>query len=73
VSAPIPREARKVQGRIAAASRHHPDDTTAIANDKRQYRYLVLEDHVKRVVAQAPPLTPGQRDKIAALLRGGIA
>lgn len=29
--------------------------------------------HVKRVVDAAPPLTPGQRDKIAALLRGGAA
>jgi hypothetical protein len=73
VSAPIPPEARKVQGRIAAASRHHPGDTATIANDKRQYRYLVLEDYIKRVVDAAPPLTPAQRDRLALLLRGGDA
>jgi excisionase family DNA binding protein len=30
-----------------------------------------LAEHVKRVVAQAPPLTDEQRDRIAAILRGG--
>jgi hypothetical protein len=29
----------------------------------------LLAEHVRRVVAAAPPLTPEQRDKIAALLR----
>jgi excisionase family DNA binding protein len=32
-----------------------------------------LAEHVKRVVDAAPPLSPAQRDKIAALLRGGAA
>ena len=30
-----------------------------------------LAEHVARVVAEAPPLTPAQRDRIAILLRGG--
>ena len=29
--------------------------------------------HVERVVAEAPPLTPEQRDRIAAVLRAGGA
>ncbi|MFJ2541876.1 helix-turn-helix domain-containing protein [Microbacterium sp. NPDC087589] len=29
--------------------------------------------HVAAIVADAPPLTPEQRDKIAAILRGGAA
>ncbi|MFJ4255175.1 helix-turn-helix domain-containing protein [Microbacterium sp. NPDC090003] len=29
--------------------------------------------HVAAIVADAPPLTPEQRDKIAAILRGGTA
>jgi hypothetical protein len=32
-----------------------------------------LEEHVKYVVAQAPPLTDAQRDRIAAILRAGGA
>ncbi len=32
-----------------------------------------LAEHVAGVVAQAPPLTPAQRDRIAVLLRGGAA
>lgn len=38
--------------------------TSASAGDR-------LAEHVARVVAQAPPLSPAQRDRIAALLRGG--
>jgi hypothetical protein len=30
-----------------------------------------LEDHIRRLVEQAPPLTPEQRDKIASILRVG--
>ena len=31
----------------------------------------VLADYIKRVVDEAPPLTPAQRDRLAVLLRGG--
>jgi hypothetical protein len=71
--APVPPEARRLRGRIAAATRHHPGDTATIANDKRQYRYLVLEDYIKRTVDAAPPLTPAMRHQLALLLRGGDA
>lgn len=30
-----------------------------------------LQTHIQRVVAAAPPLTTEQRDRFAALLRGG--
>ncbi len=30
-----------------------------------------IEDYIEKVVAEAPPLTPAQRDKLALLLRGG--
>ena len=68
--APIPPEARRLRGRIAAATRHHPGDTDTIADDKREYRFLVLADYIKRTVDAAPPLTPEQRDRLAVLLRG---
>lgn len=31
----------------------------------------VLAEHIQRVVAEAPPLTDEQRDRLAGLLRGG--
>jgi hypothetical protein len=32
-----------------------------------------LEAYVARIVAEAPPLTAEQRDRIAMLLRGGVS
>lgn len=36
-----------------------------------EIRTAALAEHVARVVDAAPPLTPEQRDRIVALLRGG--
>ncbi|WP_156442349.1 hypothetical protein [Mycobacterium sp. IS-1556] len=33
----------------------------------------VLSEHIARVVAEAPPLTAEQRDRIAAIIRAGAA
>ena len=73
MATPVPAEARRLRGRIAAASRHHPGDSSAIAEDKRQYRYLILEDYIRRTVDAAPPLTHEQRARLAALLTAGGA
>ncbi len=40
---------------------------------RRDYAAEKLAEYVVKVVAQAPPLTPAQRDRIAALLRSGVA
>lgn len=55
------------RARLAAHKRHHPDaDDGALRRDLRAAR---LADYITRTVAQAPPLTPQQRDKLALLLR----
>jgi phosphoserine phosphatase len=36
---------------------------------RRDLAAAKLEDYVARVVSEAPPLTPEQRDRIATLLR----
>ena len=54
--------------------RHRPDDPERAehANElRRDYAAERLAEHVAKVVAAAPPLSPAQRDRIAALLRGG--
>ena len=38
--------------------------TAAVADER-----LSLEEHIQRVVEQAPPLSAAQRDRLAALLR----
>lgn len=58
---------RKLISRLGAESRFHPEsDATEIRRDLAASR---IEDYVARVVDAAPPLTPEQRDRIAALLR----
>jgi hypothetical protein len=54
---------------IALAKKNDPNaDVTDL---RRQLRAERLADYVAKVVAEAPPLTPAQRDRIAVLLRGG--
>ncbi len=60
---------RQLIGRHGAIKRHHPEtDTTEL---RRDIAAASLADYAAAVVAEAPPLTAAQRDRIAALLRGG--
>lgn len=61
---------RKKRARVAAHTRHHPNDqaTIELARDFKAER---LVEYVQRVVDSAPPLTQTQRDKLALLLRAG--
>ena len=58
---------QKTRSKIARAVRdHHPEsEITALRRDLRAER---LEEHVRRTVDQAPPLTPEQRSRLAVLL-----
>ena len=60
-------------GRVAALKRHHPAEPSCVVGAERDLAAEKLADYVAKVVAEAPPLTPAQRDRIAALLRGGAA
>jgi hypothetical protein len=61
-------EDRHKRARVAALSRHRPSaaETVALAQEFKAER---LADHIRRIVDQAPALTPEQRDRLAALLR----
>lgn len=59
------------RARVASLSRSRPADDPDLANARRNLRAERLADHIARVVAEAPPLTEAQRDRLAALLRGG--
>ena len=59
----------KERARIASLSRSRPADDPEIIEARRNLKALKLSEYVSKVVADAPPLTPEQSSKIAALLR----
>ena len=50
-----------------------PERVERASQLRRDYAAEKLAEYVAKVVAQAPPLTPAQRDRVAILLRGGAA
>ncbi len=63
-------EHRSTRARLAAAVRHHPDDTETIAEYRSEYKAGRAEAYIRHLVDSAPPLTAEQRDKLAVLMRG---
>lgn len=61
------------RAKVAALSRDRAPDDAELIQARQNLRALRLEDHVKRVISEAPPLTNAQREKIANLLRAGGA
>lgn len=59
---------RSLQGRQASAKRwHHPDADDLAA----EYRAEKLREHIKKVLADAPPMPDDVRRQIARLLVDG--
>ena len=64
--------AYKLRAQIAAHKSHgKPDDDPAVVTARQDLKALRLEEYVRKVVSEAPPLTDEQRDRIAAILRAG--
>lgn len=59
------------RARVASLSRSRTPDDPDLLDARRNLRAERLADHIAKVVAEAPPLTQEQRDRLAALLRGG--
>lgn len=59
------------RARVASLARDRSDDDPVLIGARRDLRAARLEDYVRRVVAEAPPLTDEQKQRIAALLHGG--
>lgn len=57
---------RSYVSQIAARKRWGTDDTQA----RQALKSSRAEDYVRKLVDEAPPLTPEQRDRLALLLRG---
>jgi hypothetical protein len=59
------------RARVARLCQSYSPDHPKLVDARRDLAATRLEEHVRRVVAEAPPLSDEQRDKIANLLRGG--
>jgi hypothetical protein len=57
------------RARVAALSRSRTPDDPELLDARRNMRTESLAAHIARVVAEAPPLTAEQRDRLALLLR----
>lgn len=57
------------RARVASLSRSRQADDPDLVNARTNLKAARLEDYIRRVVAEAPPLTPAQRDRLATLLR----
>jgi hypothetical protein len=61
------------RAKVAAFSRDRLPDDPDLVDARQNLAALKIEDHVRRVISEAPPLTDEQRERIAALLRAGGA
>ncbi len=59
------------RGRVAALTRSRSSDDPDLVSARSDLKAAQLADHIHRAVSTAPPLTPEQRDRLSALLRGG--
>jgi hypothetical protein len=65
-------EVLRARSRYAILTRHRPDNDQERMEAARDYRALSLEQHIQRVVAEAPPFTDEQRDRLRVLLAPGV-
>lgn len=58
------------RARVASLTRSRTPDDPDLVTARQNLKAARLEAYVERVVAEAPPLTPAQIDKIVTVLRG---
>lgn len=59
------------RARVAALARDRSPDDPDLRDARRDLRAARLEEHVRKVVEDWPPLTPEQLDRLSGLLHGG--
>ena len=62
-------EILSVRGRVASLSRTRKPNDPDLIEARRHLATAKLEQYVARVVAEAPPLTDEQLERVSALLR----
>jgi type IV secretory pathway TrbF-like protein len=67
----MPDPVLSARGRLGYAQKVGNADTIATA--RQELVAAKIESYIQRVVADAPPLSPAQRNRLAALFLGGAA
>ncbi len=58
---------------LGSTVRRHRNDPQRVQQARADLAAAKIADYIERVVAEAPPLTAEQRDKLAVILRGSAA
>jgi len=56
------------KAKLAGLVAHRDPADPAVTEARRDLKYAVAEDRIRETIDSWPPLTPEQRDKLAALL-----
>ena len=64
-------ESRRQRAKLGRATREHGPKSPEAANARRDFNAARIEDHIRALVADAPPLTVEQRTRIVRLLKAG--
>ena len=62
---------RSERARIAALTRHHPNDPETLKASRR-FRAERYTEHVRQVLDSVPPMSASQKARLTALLRGAV-
>ena len=66
---PMTAEQRSARARLAANTRHHPDNPELTADDAAELERAARDRAIDDIVAQAPKMTPEQADRLRRLFR----
>src|SRR4051812_31311771 len=61
--------ALSARGKLGATTRRFPNEPDRLAEARRNLAAAKLQDYIERTLADAPPLTDTQRDRLALLLQ----
>jgi hypothetical protein len=64
---PLSAEQRRRRARLAANTRHHPDEPDLTADDAAALELVAIGRHIAEVVTRAQRMTPEQADRIRQL------
>ena len=56
------------RARVASLTRSRPADDPELVAAREALKASAVEKYIRKVVADAPPLTPEQRDRLSVLL-----
>jgi hypothetical protein len=60
--------ALSARGKLGATARRFPNDPDRLAEARRDLAAAKLQDYIERTLADAPPLSDAQRERLALLL-----